>query len=448
MARKNWLVAASLLKYVTRFSCDTFGFYVAAVYVQYGIQVVTRQFGQSSVTSGILGVLYVPLFNSNVYWRQPGGDYNDPTTLLQCNSLIGIWKSTYTTFLLRLRDANNNHRLDRICILGTIQSVRPRPFFLWLALINRWIDSSTRQIWHYQPTLFHSKRRTLGAGWLGSGNYQGNGSGLLSLSALCFGYCSTSITTYRYVIPFSTSLGRGLRQDEKEVYMLILQSLIAQGSEFPLRKPPGFHWDFFLLGFVIFASGILGLPASNGMPFHLVTSHGWQLGLIPQAPLHTSSLTVMGWEDDTKDPQPSTETNNARELPASYPRTEGQYDLEMRNLGSEEISIQRSRSPVDGLRRRLSRDPQVRMEREKEEEKRMNQREVPVAVVEQRLSNLAQGCLCTFPSQNHRVKLMPGLVLMTSPFQHVLGLIPKGVLAGLFVCPPPTFPSYWRERSW
>jgi len=31
---------------------------------------------------------------------------------------------------------------------------------------------------------------------------------------------------------------------------------------------------------------------------------------------------------------------------------------------------------------------------------------------------------------------MTGLVLMTSPFQHVLGLIPKGVLAGLFVCPP------------
>ena len=46
---------------------------------------------------------------------------------------------------------------------------------------------------------------------------------------------------------------------------LTLQSLIAQGSEFPLRKPPGFHWDFFLLGFVLFASGILGLPASNGV---------------------------------------------------------------------------------------------------------------------------------------------------------------------------------------
>jgi hypothetical protein len=45
------------LKYVTRFSCDTFGFYVAAVYVQYGIQVVTRQFSQSSTAAGFLGIM-------------------------------------------------------------------------------------------------------------------------------------------------------------------------------------------------------------------------------------------------------------------------------------------------------------------------------------------------------------------------------------------------------
>ena len=38
--------------------------------------------------------------------------------------------------------------------------------------------------------------------------------------------------------------------------------------------------------------------------------------------------------------------------------------------------------------------------------------EVPVGVVEQRVSNLVQGSLC--------------LVLMTGPFQHVLGLIPRG----------------------
>ncbi len=45
------------LRYVTRFACDTFGFYVAAVYVQYGIQVVTRQFEQSSAPAGFLGIM-------------------------------------------------------------------------------------------------------------------------------------------------------------------------------------------------------------------------------------------------------------------------------------------------------------------------------------------------------------------------------------------------------
>lgn len=45
------------LKWVTRFSCDTFGFYVAAVYVQYGIQVVTRQFHQSSTPAAFLGIM-------------------------------------------------------------------------------------------------------------------------------------------------------------------------------------------------------------------------------------------------------------------------------------------------------------------------------------------------------------------------------------------------------
>ncbi|THH12837.1 hypothetical protein EUX98_g9784, partial [Antrodiella citrinella] len=37
----NW---CNFLKYVTLFSCDTFGFYVSWVYLQYGVQVITRQF--------------------------------------------------------------------------------------------------------------------------------------------------------------------------------------------------------------------------------------------------------------------------------------------------------------------------------------------------------------------------------------------------------------------
>lgn len=36
------------MKYVTLFSCDTFGFYVSWVYLQYGVQVITRQFSDTS----------------------------------------------------------------------------------------------------------------------------------------------------------------------------------------------------------------------------------------------------------------------------------------------------------------------------------------------------------------------------------------------------------------
>ena len=43
----HWFLAISNscngLKYVTRFSCDIFGFYVAFIYLQKGIQVLTRQ---------------------------------------------------------------------------------------------------------------------------------------------------------------------------------------------------------------------------------------------------------------------------------------------------------------------------------------------------------------------------------------------------------------------
>ena len=57
-----------------------------------------------------------------------------------------------------------------------------------------------------------------------------------------------------------------------------MSSLIAQGTEFPLRKPPGFHWDIFLLGCTTGLAGILGIPFPNG--------------LIPQAPFHTQALCV------------------------------------------------------------------------------------------------------------------------------------------------------------
>lgn len=127
---------------------------------------------------------------------------------------------------------------------------------------------------------------------------------------------------------------------------------MAQGSEFPLRKPPGFHYDFFLLGITTFIAGLIGVPAPNG--------------LIPQAPIHTTSLVVMGRPYNDKKDEEFQETSMERK---------GAKEKEPSSVGPPTM-------------------------------------EVPVAVVEQRVSNLAQGSLC--------------LVLLTGPFLHVLNLIPRG----------------------
>ena len=52
---------------------------------------------------------------------------------------------------------------------------------------------------------------------------------------------------------------------------------MAQGEELNLKKGSAFHLDFFVLGFCILATGLLGIPPCNG--------------LIPQAPLHTKALS-------------------------------------------------------------------------------------------------------------------------------------------------------------
>jgi hypothetical protein len=57
-----------------------------------------------------------------------------------------------------------------------------------------------------------------------------------------------------------------------------VSSLTAQARQYPLKKPAGFHWDFFLLGCTCFLGGVIGLPLPHG--------------LVPQAPVHTDSLTV------------------------------------------------------------------------------------------------------------------------------------------------------------
>ncbi|KAG1338854.1 Boron transporter 1 [Cocos nucifera] len=56
-------------------------------------------------------------------------------------------------------------------------------------------------------------------------------------------------------------------------------SQLAQQKEFNLRKPPSYHYDLLLLGFLTLLCGLIGIPPSNGV--------------IPQSPMHTKSLATL-----------------------------------------------------------------------------------------------------------------------------------------------------------
>ncbi|GAO18918.1 hypothetical protein UVI_02030870 [Ustilaginoidea virens] len=263
--------SCNCLRWVTRFPCDIFGFYVAFIYLQKGIQVLDRLGHDTpfylSVATALLVfmVAYVcgglgtsPLFTHRV--RVFLKDYGTPLTIIFFTGFVHIG---------RMRSV----QLEK---LPTGVAFEPTSERQWLV-----------RFWHLSP-----------------------------------GEIFTAL-------PFAILLT-----------VLFWFDHNAQGSEFPLRKPAGFHWDLFLLGITTGVAGILGLPFPNG--------------LIPQAPFHTESLCV---------------TRPVKQLDEKG-QDQGAFSFEATH------------------------------------------------VVEQRVSNLAQGLLT--------------LVTMTGPLLAALHLIPQGVLAGLF----------------
>ncbi|KAI1006628.1 putative transporter [Podosphaera aphanis] len=214
----HWILAftnaCNALKYVTRFSCDIFGFYVAFIYLQKGIQVLTRQKGEEAFYLSIVIALLVffisylcGIFGTSSLFRQHVRtfikDYGTPLTLIFFTGFVYVGK---------MREVS----LERLPVSKAFSPTIDRDW-----LINFWeIDISG---------VFLS-------------------------------------------MPFAILLTILFYFDHN------VSSLIAQGTEFPLRKPAGFHWDFFLLGLTTGITGILGIPFPNG--------------LIPQAPFHTESLCV------------------------------------------------------------------------------------------------------------------------------------------------------------
>lgn len=103
----HWILAitnsCNALKYVTRFSCDIFGFYVAFIYLQKGIQVLTRQGSGDAfylsilVSLLVLAVGYIcgvigssSLFQH--YVRTFVKDYGTPLTVILFTGFVHIGK--------------------------------------------------------------------------------------------------------------------------------------------------------------------------------------------------------------------------------------------------------------------------------------------------------------------------------------------------------------------
>lgn len=103
----HWVLAitnaCNALKYVTRFSCDIFGFYVAFIYLQKGIQVLTRQGSDEPFYLSIIVSLLVlvvgylcgligtsPMFQH--YIRVFIKDYGTPLTVIFFTGFVRIGK--------------------------------------------------------------------------------------------------------------------------------------------------------------------------------------------------------------------------------------------------------------------------------------------------------------------------------------------------------------------
>lgn len=72
-----------------------------------------------------------------------------------------------------------------------------------------------------------------------------------------------------------------------------VSSQMAQQEEFNLKKPTAFHWDFVLLGVMELVCGLIGIPPVNGV--------------LPQAPMHSKSLSkLLKQKEDKKGPTSTT----------------------------------------------------------------------------------------------------------------------------------------------
>ncbi|KAL6709308.1 hypothetical protein ACN47E_001715 [Coniothyrium glycines] len=232
----HWIVSfgnyCDYMAYVTDFSSETFGMYVGIIYCVKGVEELVYLFEVSEFDGGYLSIVIAILHFGSVYGLEKLGSSTLWTPGVR--SILADYAFVFPT-LFWVGFSHFPGRLERtglyrVPIVGAFEPTQPRNWIIeFWALDIKWV-----------------------------------------FVALPFGFLMMLLFYYDHNV----------------------SSLTAQARRYPLKKPAGFHWDFFLLGCTCFVGGVIGLPLPNG--------------LVPQAPVHTDSLTVYETSVDiteTKDGQ-------------------------------------------------------------------------------------------------------------------------------------------------
>ncbi|KAJ9616174.1 uncharacterized protein PV06_11453 [Exophiala oligosperma] len=205
------------MRTITDFSSQTFGFYVGTIYVIKGCEELSIGFQNGQISNGFASALVSILYFLTIYMLEQ------------------IGQTTYTRGSLRTLLSDYAYPISTI----------------WWTGFTHFPGNLSYAHFEYLPksrAFFPTVDRawvvdfwTLPAKWI--------------FVAVPFGFLMTLLFYYDHNV----------------------SSLTAQARIFPLKKPAGFHWDFFLLGCTCFIGGLLNIPLPNG--------------LVPQAPVHTDSLT-------------------------------------------------------------------------------------------------------------------------------------------------------------
>ena len=213
--------ACDTLKFVTRFSCDIFGILIALLYLYTGIEGIARALGKQRADFGVSLLQFIIAM----------GTFYTADTLSHASgwsSLNGKWRGLI----------NDYGATVAILVWSTVPAMAA----------NRMEDGAIPKL--YVPLTFET---TSGRTWFADFS-----------DIPVWGVFAAIVPGFIITVLFFFDHN--------------VSSLLAQKSEYKLKKGDAFHLDFLVLGIGVLLTGLLGIPPTNG--------------LIPQAPLHTKSLTV------------------------------------------------------------------------------------------------------------------------------------------------------------